>query len=207
MAKKKTIEIPYGEGRTLTIAEGHPQERHVYVVAFSSGTVKVGMSSTPKQRIGHYVSHATIHNDRITDCWVSAPHWGASGNEQKLVGFCQQYGAVLVGREYFRGVPFEAVKRYAETLPFERYDENAPEHQFTGPGWVETIEAINLRLIQEANCRALGFGSPEEAQQVIDEGQKIFDSMSFVEALNFYRWRRAKERAEEEAQAQVRRLP
>lgn len=95
-------------------------EGHVYVIEFSSGLVKVGMTASPKERMRQHESLARIHDVAIGQHWVSEPHAGARANEKRLIDFCRTSpGATNVG-EFFKGVEFLRVRDFAESLSYER---------------------------------------------------------------------------------------
>ncbi|WP_045562338.1 GIY-YIG nuclease family protein [Streptomyces sp. FxanaA7] len=98
-------------------------ERHVYVLAFTSGTVKVGQTRNPVNRFKEHGKAAEAHGHTITRSWASTPHIEFRENESALIGFCSDRWGAASGREAFRGADFDAVVEYAQGLPYSRVAE------------------------------------------------------------------------------------
>ncbi len=93
-------------------------EGHVYIVEFTSGTVKVGKTTSPEQRLAHYRQTSAIHGGSVLNHWMSPSHPGFHGNESSLIGFCRTHGERAVGKEYFRGLAFAEVLAFAQSLSY-----------------------------------------------------------------------------------------
>lgn len=86
---------------------------HLYVVEFSTGTVKVGKTKRPDKRIGEHEREAAAFGGRIADRWVSPAHDGYDANEVTLIAECAREGK-QIKREYFSGLPFARAVELAE---------------------------------------------------------------------------------------------
>lgn len=86
---------------------------HLYVVEFSTGTVKVGKTRRPDKRIGEHEREAAAFGGRISDRWVSAAHDGYDTAEDALIDACCLEGK-QIKREYFAGLPFDRAVELAQ---------------------------------------------------------------------------------------------
>lgn len=93
-------------------------EGYVYAIAFCSGTVKVGKTTSPDHRLARYKQTAAMHGDSILNLWMSSSHPQFERNERSLIAFCASRGERVAGREYFRGVPFAGVLEFAQSLSY-----------------------------------------------------------------------------------------
>lgn len=85
---------------------------YLYVIALSSGLVKVGRSRNPRSRIDSHARNAAHHGAEISDLWLSPRHDNYEKNESRLI---RLLGSATVGNEYFN-VPFLAAVQAAESL-------------------------------------------------------------------------------------------
>lgn len=100
---------------------------HVYVLEFSSGVIKVGLTGNPRQRLDQHAKTAKVHSIAIMRSWFSPRHTDFQGNETKLIDYCTQaFGPPVVGNETFKGDHFEPAKSFAESLDFQVYERPAP---------------------------------------------------------------------------------
>lgn len=105
-----------GAGTPLPEAAGKGAERgYLYVIAFSTGTVKVGKTKRPEKRFGEHEREAAAFGGTITERWLSAAHDGYATNEGRLIDACATEGT-QIRREYFSGLPFARAKEIAESL-------------------------------------------------------------------------------------------
>lgn len=95
-------------------------ERYVYVLEFTSGTVKVGQTRNPVNRFKEHAKAAEAHGHAIVRSWASEPHVEFGENETALISFCAARWTVASGREAFNEADFETVVEYAKGLPFSR---------------------------------------------------------------------------------------
>lgn len=93
------------------------RSRRLYVVAFTSDTVKVGRAVNLKQRLAEHRRSAAIHGHAVTRSWASEPHSNFEATEAALIKFCAGRWPA-VAKEYFPGADYDAVVRHAESLPF-----------------------------------------------------------------------------------------
>jgi hypothetical protein len=89
---------------------------YIYVVEFSTGVVKVGLSTDPVQRWGNYRYDVTALGVWITRMWVSRAHRNVDKAERELISLCAARGRPTRA-EYFHGVRFEDAVAYGEKLP------------------------------------------------------------------------------------------
>lgn len=94
------------------------QQSHLYVIAFDSGTIKVGRAADVTARLGTHRREAARHGVSVIAEWYSAPcgEWAAMRYEQRLLDACASRGTLRAGQEYFSGLDFEEVRVLAETL-------------------------------------------------------------------------------------------
>lgn len=86
-----------------------PSGGHVYVLLFDSGTVKVGSTADPRTRIRTHRLTAEGFGLSITACWVSRRFEGYLGAEGRLIAAAERMCSAVSGREWFRGVDFDAL--------------------------------------------------------------------------------------------------
>jgi hypothetical protein len=89
----------------------------IYVVLFTSGTVKVGQTINPRNRLRSHRSDGAAFGAQAVRVWVSPPHTNFSQNEDRLIRFCSRNGSRIKG-EYFRGIDFAAAVKAAETFTY-----------------------------------------------------------------------------------------
>jgi hypothetical protein len=91
---------------------------HIYVIAFEGGTVKVGRAADVAGRLATHRRTAACFGLGVTAEWHS-PRCGyrmSAQYERQLVEFCASRGVLRGGQEYFTGVEFSDVQRFAESL-------------------------------------------------------------------------------------------
>lgn len=81
---------------------------HLYVVLFDSGVIKVGKAGAVDARLA---AHAKTGFVRQT--WTSQRHLSCSATERDLIAFCNAFGTLYGGREYFTGIEFRHAIAYA----------------------------------------------------------------------------------------------
>lgn len=92
-------------------------EGYIYVVAFSTGVVKVGQTEDPKQRLYAHQSKAGAFGVGTVSYWISPPHWNFKENETQLIKLCSEVSA-RSRLEYFHEVSFDQAADFAWSLPF-----------------------------------------------------------------------------------------
>lgn len=90
------------------------------MIGFSTGRVKVGKSTSPRQRIGHQVTAARGLGVDVTDIWLSIYHHGYSENERIILN---KLGAL--GSEYIN-VPYDEAINVTESV----VERNTGEYSF-----------------------------------------------------------------------------
>lgn len=100
----------------LAVWTPSPKQR-LYVVSFSSGTVKVGRTSTVSSRLRTHIRNAAVHGHSTEDLWISEAHDNYAANEKALI----RYGASRwesVAHEYFRSASFKDLVLFARCLTY-----------------------------------------------------------------------------------------
>lgn len=93
--------------------KGAGRTGHLYAVAFSSGTVKVGQSRDVSRRIAAHASAAAAHGI-TTDCvWVSEPVDRLDERERELLAYCATRWKCTTGDEYFRDADITQIVEFA----------------------------------------------------------------------------------------------
>lgn len=94
------------------------QNYYIYVIAFDSGTLKVGRAADAVARLSTHRREAARHRVGVTAEWHSAPRgeFEAVQYERLLIDFCASRGTLRAGQEYFCGLDYEEVQALAETL-------------------------------------------------------------------------------------------
>lgn len=100
--------------RRLRELRGMVDGGYLYVVEFSSGSIKVGKAMNPASRLASHANYAQVHGAAILRSWTSRGHPGYSGTERQLIAFCKRRSTQTFGKEYFQGVTFEAARDFAD---------------------------------------------------------------------------------------------
>ena len=98
-------------------------------MAFKSGVVKVGHAKDIVSRLQGYRKTGAVLGNPVTDTWHSPPDMNSRGNERILIRFCEERGQLASGGkrgEYFTGLSFESVQKFAQTLA-DRSEGSTPE--------------------------------------------------------------------------------
>jgi membrane protein implicated in regulation of membrane protease activity len=86
---------------------------YLYVLRFSTGTIKVGQTVEPARRLREHRRDAAAFGVVVTDIWISAPHCDFLKTETAVVRSCSQVGHRFKN-EYFRNITFAAAVAFAE---------------------------------------------------------------------------------------------
>lgn len=86
---------------------------HIYVVEFDQGTIKVGQTSQPENRMRSLMLQGQKFNIGTIRHWCSEEHMGAFLNEKTLIRWCAERAKSVHGEEWFMGLQFEEVKAAA----------------------------------------------------------------------------------------------
>jgi hypothetical protein len=91
---------------------------HVYVIAFDSGTLKVGRAADARGRLATHRREAARHGVKTTAEWCSPPCSArqAEHYERQVIAYCTSRGTLRAGSEYFSGLDFPEVRQYVEAL-------------------------------------------------------------------------------------------
>ena len=98
---------------------------YVYVLGFDNGTVKVGRTQNPAQRLGAHQSGARKLGLTVADEWVSPLHAEWLANEDRLKAIAADLGGTALSAEYFCGVAFAPIVEKASELAFTAVEETA----------------------------------------------------------------------------------
>lgn len=93
---------------------------YLYVIEFSNGTVKVGRSDTPQNRIASHRHAAQAFGARVQRVWVSDGHEHSNLTEAKLL---ERLPEPLCGNEWFDTVMFDDAVKTASLLTLASTDE------------------------------------------------------------------------------------
>jgi hypothetical protein len=156
------------------------RERFVYVIEFTSGTVKVGQTANPQGRLHSHKQGARAHGHAIARSWVSAPHVNYDANEQALIAFCSARWSTSSGHEYFANANFDQVVEHAHALPFRRL--TAEEEARLDTQGKEHADAFIAALKAGLGKPDTGSGTIEH-QQVMDQLGTIREKVELIALL------------------------
>jgi hypothetical protein len=100
---------------TIALPRQVPGEGFLYVIQFSTGAVKVGMSEDPRRRISEHRRDADAFKVAITNFWISPSHRNFRNTEIALINRCAKVSS-RVRREYFHEITFSAAVDIATQL-------------------------------------------------------------------------------------------
>jgi hypothetical protein len=86
---------------------------YLYVLRFSTGTIKVGQTVDLGRRLREHRRDAAAFGVAITDLWISAPLADFLRAELELVRLCASTGQRFK-QEYFRDIPFAQAVAFAQ---------------------------------------------------------------------------------------------
>ncbi|GIM88724.1 hypothetical protein [Paractinoplanes toevensis] len=92
-------------------------EGFIYVVAFTTGTVKVGQTEDPRVRLNNHQSEALAFGVGTTNYYVSQPHWNFRENETALIKMCRAVGR-RSRREYYHEIGYDRAMEFVDSLSF-----------------------------------------------------------------------------------------
>lgn len=104
------VEIP-----EILRANGGGLDGYIYVIEFSTGTLKAGRSNNPRGRVKTHLEHARKFGATISRLWLSVPHANYKENEAILL---QELGEPSFGAEYFASTGFDDAVAIAESALF-----------------------------------------------------------------------------------------
>ncbi len=90
----------------------------LYVIEFSTGVIKVGMSRNADRRLAQHKADAGRYFIEVADRWISDLHAGFRANERALIKWCcwKSTKGGSAGGEYFLGLDYGAAVAVAEGL-------------------------------------------------------------------------------------------
>jgi hypothetical protein len=91
---------------------------YVYILGFDNGTVKVGSTSNPRDRVAALVGHAEGLGVTLVDYWISGAHEAHQATERRLLAAARGQAEAVRRQEYFTGVGFAALVSCAQKLPW-----------------------------------------------------------------------------------------
>lgn len=92
------------------------EKSSLYVIQFDQGTIKVGHTLTPKDRLTNLRYQAAQFGIRIVHQWVSDIHPSGPRLEKDLIRWCSERATGGHGVEWFTGLDFDDVKACAISL-------------------------------------------------------------------------------------------
>lgn len=92
-------------------------EGYLYVVEFSTGTVKVGQTEDPKRRLGTHRAEAGAFGVSVTNYWISPSHLNFRANETRLINRCVEVSH-RSRKEYFHAVTYARAVEFAGALSY-----------------------------------------------------------------------------------------
>lgn len=92
-------------------------EGYLYVIEFTTGTVKVGQTEDPRQRLNSHFSDAAAFGVGINAYWISPSHRNFKENEALLIEACRKV-STRSRREYFHEIGYDAAVDIALGLDF-----------------------------------------------------------------------------------------
>ena len=104
-------------------------EGYVYVVGFSTGSVKVGMSEDPQVRLETHRAKASAFGVHVTNYWVSPSHVNFKDNETRLINQCLKV-STRSRKEYFHEVGYDRAVQFANALTY--FSDNTEQTSVSG---------------------------------------------------------------------------
>lgn len=85
----------------------------VYLIRFSSGTVKVGRTKRIDPRIQEHEKNARAHGASVSETWCAMVHDGCAA-EDALLSEARRAGRPVPGNpEFFEGLDFDTLRDFA----------------------------------------------------------------------------------------------
>lgn len=140
-------------------ANGSGVDGYIYVIGFSTGTVKAGRTNNPRGRITSHLIDAEKFGATISNLWLSTRHANYRSNERELLALL---GSPSHGNEYFTDIDFKGAVRLAESkLTYETLTDQEREER-----------------VSERDARAVAFAKdvlrvPDSPRARIDVGEGI----------------------------------
>ncbi|MGX6604861.1 hypothetical protein ACWKSP_22435, partial [Micromonosporaceae bacterium Da 78-11] len=92
-------------------------EGYLYVMEFSTGTVKVGQTEDPKVRLATHRREADAFGVYVVNYWISPSHMNFRDNEIRLINQCAKVSH-RSRKEYFHAVGYEQAVAFANALTY-----------------------------------------------------------------------------------------
>jgi predicted GIY-YIG superfamily endonuclease len=92
-------------------------EGFLYVIAFTTGTVKVGQTEDPRQRLNTHQAEAAVFGVGATAYWISQSHSNFKTNETLLIEQCRKVSG-RSRREYYHEIGYERAVQFALALDY-----------------------------------------------------------------------------------------
>lgn len=92
-------------------------EGYLYVVEFSTGSVKVGQTEDPRRRLGNHRAEAAAFGVHVTNYWISPAHINFRDNETRLINYCAEVSD-RTRKEYFHDLGYGRARQFAAALTF-----------------------------------------------------------------------------------------
>ncbi|UYP17745.1 GIY-YIG nuclease family protein [Rhodococcus sp. Z13] len=177
-------------------ANGSGFDGYLYIIEFSTGTMKVGRTNNPRGRIRTHWEHARKFGADITRLWLSVPHTGYRDNETSLL---RELGTPSAGTEYFTSKNFDDVVALAESslhfhvLTEKERQELEEESKRRGEARIEALrrwggipdDAVRIVLDPDINewVANMVFGRYRKLPEFAPD-RDLFESGEVLEALS-----------------------
>lgn len=91
----------------------------VYIIEFTGGVVKIGMTTNPVGRITSHAHNARSFGLDVKQVWLSPEHCEYQENERILLASTSLVAEPMHGREFFKGLDSSVVLKLANELSFK----------------------------------------------------------------------------------------
>lgn len=123
---------------------------YVYAISFDNGTVKVGSTINPNQRIRFHQTTAIQFDITVLDLWLSPELDDYLKAERRLLAAATRLSGRGLLREWFRGLDFRTLVEIAPIVISYEADFLAPSASTAADPWIRVKEALGV----DTNARA-----------------------------------------------------
>lgn len=147
---------------------------HIYLIEYQDGSVKVGYTANPRNRVASHWSDARKFGHQVARVWVSKAHANHITNEKEAIMICNEFGDQKSGKEYFSGEDlFDTVLPHLENLEFM---EGGSENQDGISAFVKAyVEETHKRMDVEDKLTA----AKQIAGSLFEKGADPFTTVVF----------------------------
>lgn len=108
--RNRRLAVPRNEGPT--------GEGYLYVLEFSTSSIKVGMTEDPRRRLGQHLGEAKAFGVYVVNYWISPSCHNFKANETRLINACTRVSKQRSRKEYFHDVPYTQAVGFAGELSY-----------------------------------------------------------------------------------------